>query len=53
MLLAVEPASILNGCLEVVPGSHLESIPLNEERSLEKEWCDGKNWIAVPLNTGP
>ncbi|KZT34750.1 PhyH-domain-containing protein [Sistotremastrum suecicum HHB10207 ss-3] len=52
ILMAVEPATLENGCLEVVPGSHRQPIPLGEDRCITKEWCDMHDWVPVPLDTG-
>ncbi|KZT54294.1 PhyH-domain-containing protein, partial [Calocera cornea HHB12733] len=53
ILIAVEPATAENGCLEVVPGSHLiRDIPLNQDHTITKEWEAARQWAPVPLDTG-
>lgn len=52
ILMAVEPANMDNGCLQVVAGSHLLHIPLGEDRCITPAWCDSQSWIPVELNTG-
>ncbi|KAF5317590.1 hypothetical protein D9758_018463 [Tetrapyrgos nigripes] len=52
ILIAVAPATIENGCLEVIVGSHKMSVPIGTDVCIEQEWCDQQNWTPVPLNTG-
>lgn len=57
VLMAVEPATMDNGCLEVVAGSHKlvnspNPIPLGADRCIEENWCSKQTWTPVPLETG-
>ncbi|KAL0063550.1 hypothetical protein AAF712_009559 [Marasmius tenuissimus] len=54
LLMAVEPATFENGCLEVVAGSQNppEPIPLGEDQCISDEWCAKQTWTPVPLETG-
>jgi ectoine hydroxylase-related dioxygenase (phytanoyl-CoA dioxygenase family) len=52
ILIAVEDATLDNGCLEVVPGSHASTIPINPDKTITDEWTKSKNWVPVPLKTG-
>ncbi|KAK1234635.1 hypothetical protein PQX77_002160 [Marasmius sp. AFHP31] len=53
-LMAVEPATLENGCLEVVAGSHNppEPIPIGKDQCISNEWCAKQTWTPVPLETG-
>jgi len=53
-LLAVDPATIANGCLEVVPGDHtLGVLPQEEDGTISREsYCNSKTWVPVLLNRG-
>ncbi|KAF8590967.1 PhyH-domain-containing protein [Ramaria rubella] len=51
-LIGVEDATPENGCLEVVPGSHVGTIPLNPNLTITEEWAKSKEWVSVPLQTG-
>jgi len=52
ILMAAEPSTLENGCLEVVPGSHKVTIPIGENRCIKPEWCENQQWIPVPLKSG-
>ncbi|KAF9268573.1 hypothetical protein L218DRAFT_940468 [Marasmius fiardii PR-910] len=57
VLMAVEPATLENGCLEVVAGSHklIDSpspIPVGSDQCIEDDWCSKQTWTPVPLETG-
>ncbi|KAK1234634.1 hypothetical protein PQX77_002159 [Marasmius sp. AFHP31] len=54
LLMAVEPATLVNGCLEVVAGSHNTSkpIPVGEDQCITEEWCAKQTWTPIPLETG-
>lgn len=52
IMLAVEPATLENGCLEIVPGSHKIDIPTNDDMCLTSEWVEQHEWVPVPLRTG-
>jgi len=49
----VEPATVENGCVEVVPGSHLLSdLPTREDKCVHDDWCEKQNWVPITLGTG-
>lgn len=54
VLISVEDATLENGCLEVVPGSHhdLTTISLNPDKTITDEWVNSNEWVPVPLKTG-
>ncbi|KJX93549.1 phytanoyl-CoA dioxygenase like protein [Zymoseptoria brevis] len=50
---AVDAASPANGCIEVVPGSHLQSVPLIPGGgAIDPEWEAEQEWVPVPLEEG-
>jgi len=52
ILISVEPASMENGCLEVVPGSQNMKIPQRKDLCITDDWCKEHTWVPVPLDTG-
>ncbi|KZT54295.1 PhyH-domain-containing protein [Calocera cornea HHB12733] len=53
LAMAVEPAKLENGCVEVVPGSHLLSdIPTRPDQCIDDDWCAKQDWVPVELDTG-
>ena len=53
ILLAVQPSTLDNGCLEVVRGSHKQKdIPFRPDKCIEESWCAKQDWAPVPMNTG-
>lgn len=50
--IAVDAATIANGCVEVVPGSHKMDVELAEGGSITAEWEAGHEWIPVELASG-
>ncbi|KAF5374084.1 hypothetical protein D9757_010716 [Collybiopsis confluens] len=52
VLMAAEPSTLENGCLEVVAGSHKAPIPMGKDRCIPSEWCEKHEWIPVPLESG-
>jgi len=59
--IAVDPATMENGCLEVVPGSHkMEFIPDPIESkgatvpisNIDPEWCNRQTWVPAVLASG-
>lgn len=50
--MAVDEATVENGCLEVVRGSHKMSVPIGEDNCIEKSWEEAQKWEAVPLKPG-
>ena len=52
VLFVVEDMTTSNGCLELVPGSQKENIPLGMDNCIEKSWVEGKGWVPVELKAG-
>ncbi len=50
--LAVDAATIANGCVEVVPGSHRMDVELAEGGMISNAWEDGHEWVPVELASG-
>lgn len=50
--IAVDAATIANGCVEVVPGSHRMDVELAEGGAISKKWEAGKEWVPVELGAG-
>jgi 2-aminoethylphosphonate dioxygenase len=50
--LAVDDATLENGCLEVVPRSHKEPIPFVTGGHITPEWEAAHDWLPVPLAPG-
>jgi len=54
ILLAVDAMDMSNGCLEVIPGSHKEIVPLGPDGCIEPAWVEKreKDWVPVILPAG-
>ncbi|EJT96645.1 PhyH-domain-containing protein [Dacryopinax primogenitus] len=53
LAMAVEPATPENGCVEVLPGSHLlKDIPTRHDKCIDDAWCAKQRWIPAELDTG-
>lgn len=52
VLLAVDAADILNGCMEVISGSHRRQVPIASDNCIEREWADNQHWTPVELDAG-
>lgn len=50
--LAVDAATIANGCVEVVPGSHRMNVELAEGGRISDAWEARQQWIPVELAPG-
>ena len=50
--IAIHPADVANGCLEVVPGSHKMPVEFITGGHITQEWCDAHTWVPVPLGVG-
>ena len=50
--LAVDPATIANGCVEVVPGSHRMNVELAEGGRIAPAWEESHEWMPVELDAG-
>jgi hypothetical protein len=51
-MVAVDPASIDNGCLEVVDRMHAELLPTDDRGCIPGDLADGFTWMPVPLEAG-
>jgi 2-aminoethylphosphonate dioxygenase len=50
--LAVDAATIANGCVEVVPGSHRMNVELVNGGAISQEWQEKYDWVPVELESG-
>jgi hypothetical protein len=50
--LAVDAATIANGCVEVVPGSHRMNVELAEGGRISPAWEAAHEWVPVKLDEG-
>lgn len=50
--LAVDAATIANGCVEVVPGSHRMDVELAAGGRIAKTWENAHDWTPVELESG-
>lgn len=50
--LAVDPATLENGCVEIVPGSHKMAVELADVGRISQTWEDAQDWVPVELATG-
>lgn len=53
ILLAVDETNMNNGGLEVVDGSHMMDIPINEkDHCIEQSWVEKQKWTPAELEPG-
>ncbi|CBQ73196.1 related to Phytanoyl-CoA dioxygenase [Sporisorium reilianum SRZ2] len=50
--IAVDPATPHNGCLQVVPRSHTQTIPIDENNCITAQWGQTHDWVDVELQPG-
>lgn len=50
--LAIDAATIANGCVEVVAGSHLMDVKLSHGGAIDKGWEQSHEWTPVELAPG-
>lgn len=50
--LAVDAATVENGCLQVVPGSHRMQVDLAHGGAITEDWIARNDWVSVPLQPG-
>lgn len=50
--IAIDAATIENGCLEVVPGSHKMVAEFSQGGQITAEWESAHEWVSVPLQPG-
>ena len=51
-MLAIDDATLENGCLEVVDGRHAEVLPMDEAGCIRDEIVAGLDWRHVPIAAG-
>lgn len=49
---AIDRATMVNGCLEVIPESHKIKVPLAHGGRICPEWEAQQTWVPVPLDPG-
>jgi ectoine hydroxylase-related dioxygenase (phytanoyl-CoA dioxygenase family) len=49
---AIDAATLENGCLEVVPGSHRMAIEFADGGRITPAWEAAHEWVSVPLEVG-
>ncbi|KAH9210498.1 hypothetical protein DL95DRAFT_307866 [Leptodontidium sp. 2 PMI_412] len=52
ILIAADNATSLNGCLEVVEGSHKMAVPIGTDNCITPDWVASQNWIPVEMKAG-
>ncbi|TVY81038.1 Phytanoyl-CoA dioxygenase [Lachnellula suecica] len=50
--LAVDDSNVLNGCIEVVEGSHKMHVPIGNDNCIKPEWVQAQKWLHVELKAG-
>ncbi|KAK5111651.1 hypothetical protein LTR62_004756 [Meristemomyces frigidus] len=50
--IAVDAATIANGCIEVVPGSHRMDVELKNVGAISDKWVAEHTWVPVELECG-
>lgn len=51
-ILAIDDATVENGCVQLAPGLHHAMLPLNDEGFITPKIADILYWVAVPLAAG-
>ncbi|KAJ7930865.1 hypothetical protein B0H13DRAFT_2530751 [Mycena leptocephala] len=52
VMIAVDPQTDENGCLEVVAGSHEIDIPVGIDHCLDESWSNNQTWTSLHLQRG-
>lgn len=52
IMIAVDAHTAQNGCLEFVPGSHIEAVPISADGRIEPAWLEGKEFVPMLLDAG-
>ena len=52
IMIAVDAHTIENGCLEFVPGSHNEAVPIFKDARIKPGWLEGKEFVPMLLDAG-
>lgn len=50
--IAIDTATLENGCLEIVPGSHKMDVELKSGGHISEAWEQAQTWVPVPLERG-
>ncbi|KAJ5646486.1 hypothetical protein N7490_002858 [Penicillium lividum] len=50
--IAIDAATLENGCLEVVPGSHKMDVEFEDSGRIKHSWEAAREWITLPLDPG-
>ena len=51
-MVAVDDATVENGCLEVVSGAHAEVLPMDAGGCIAPEVVESFDWVAAPVRAG-
>ncbi|KAF9210641.1 hypothetical protein BGZ59_009174 [Podila verticillata] len=53
-MFTIDPTTIANGCLEVVPRSHTDGVLAQEKHdgSICRKWCEKHDWVPVETRPG-
>lgn len=52
IMIAIDPSTVENGCLEVVEKSHRVEIPISSDNTLDSAWEAKQKWKPVELKAG-
>ncbi|XMA12036.1 hypothetical protein WAI453_004827 [Rhynchosporium graminicola] len=52
VLIAADDATSLNGCLEVVNGSHKMAVPIGSDNCIVPQWIESHEWVSVEMKAG-
>jgi len=52
ILISIDAAGQKNGCMEIVPGSHLMHIPSGSDNCIDPTWVNEHSWTPVELEAG-
>ncbi|KAJ5094274.1 hypothetical protein N7456_010135 [Penicillium angulare] len=50
--IAVDAATLANGCLEVVPGSHKMDVEFEQSGRIKHSWENEHEWVTLPMEPG-
>ena len=52
ILIAVDPHTVPNGCLQFVPGSHSNRAPMSADGRIDSKWLEDKQFVPIELDPG-
>lgn len=52
IMIAIDKHTVENGCLEFVPGSHKEAVPISADGRIVPEWLEGRKFVPMLLDAG-